>query len=215
MRFLKGSLLALSVVAAAFTFQAPKANAGLILVEPHLNYNVWGGSTTTITSTNSTQEIKYSGPQYGLKLGAQYLGFMGGFIVNQSSFTWRITNTYNSTPNLNSATDYKFDRTEVGIFGGYNLPILFRGWAAYYFSNKAENKDTAYLNMNSLTGVKYTGHTIEIGVGYKGLPFVSINAIYRNVSHDEIEYPTSNTKYPTSVSNDEFVLGVSAPFSVL
>ena len=214
MRLLKVSALALCVMV-FIAFQAPKASAGLILIEPHLNYNVSGGSTTTITNTSATQEIKYSGPQYGFKLGAQYLGFMGGFILNQSSYTWRVTNTYSNSPNLNNATDYKFDRTEIGIFGGYNLPILFRGWAAYYFSNTAQNKDTNSLTLNSLAGVKYTGHTVELGVGYKGLPFVSINFLYRNVSHDQIEYPTSNTKYPTSVSNDEFVLGVSARFSVL
>jgi hypothetical protein len=167
------------------------ANANL-LIEPHLGHNISG------SGNSNGIDYKYHGTQYGLRFGGQYLGLMGGLDYNISSYTWV------QTP----GGDDKFDRTELGLFVGYNLPLMLRFWGAYYFTNSA--KDTNASGRTAV-GAKYKGNTKELGVGFTMLPFLSLNLAYRNVSIDTKPTGISGG----DISNNEIVAGVSLPFTLL
>jgi hypothetical protein len=171
------------------------------LIEPHVGFNVAGGGTTGTTA------YSYNGTQLGMRLGGQFLGLMAGVDYTTSSYTWerKATSTFNDS----------FSRGEWGAFVGYNLPLFLRFWGAYYFSSKATDQENSG---QTVSNYEYSGSTKELGLGFTGLPFMSINLIYRMV---DIDKQTTNagvvTNYSGSsvISNHEVVLGVSAPFTLL
>ena len=172
-----------------------------LLVEPHLSYNFIGGGT------NNGTEFSYNGPQYGLRLGGNYLGAFGGLDFNFSSYTW--------TKKSNSAyTADDFHRTEIGLFAGYNFPLLIRAWLGYYFLQTAKDQEAGG---SSSTGDKYQGHSIELAVGYTIIPNVSANFIYRRIIINEQHLSSTPQTSITGgdISNHEILLGVSAPFTFL
>ena len=69
----------------------------------------------------------------------------------------------------------------MGAFVGYDFPILVRAWATYFF-------DVTY---SPETGSDLTATGTSFGVGFTGLPFVSLNAEYRMLSFDDSELDSS------------------------
>lgn len=181
----------LPVLLLALGLFANISNAAL-LVEPHLGYNVSGTG-----DNGGSTEYDYNGPQYGLRLGYQNLGFMAGLDYTRSSFDME-----NKSPSSTSTTE--MEANEWGFFVGYNFPILIRAWGAYYFSNTTKNKTT-----NS----EATGNTKELGVGFTALPFLSLNLMYRMIALDEYKASTG-AKSDIDVSINEIVLGVSLPLTL-
>lgn len=203
MKSLKNGLLAMVMMAAMST----GANAAL-LIEPHIGYNVSGSGDTAFTEAGIpvNMEIDYSGLQYGLRAGWQYLGFMVGLDYTASNPEIESTFTIAGLPET-AKNDFK--KRDIGIFAGYNLPILLRAWAGYYFDVEAK-ADSKSGNFDS--GDKISGSGMELGVGFTGLPFVSLNLIYRNNSFDEIKDVDGTTKVDLNAS--EIVLGASIPFTL-
>lgn len=166
------------------------------LVEPHLGYNLSGSGDNNLTGA-SRIENDYSGAQYGLKLGYQNLGLMLGLDFNRSNYDQDFKTSAATTTGA-------IERSEWGLFVGYNLPILVRAWGAYYFSNTSKN---------TTDSTEMTGNTKELGVGFTGLPFLSINVMYRMISLDELK-AANGTKSSVDVSNHEVVVGVSVPLTL-
>lgn len=162
------------------------------LIEPHMGYNISG------SGDSPGVEYEYSGPQFGIRTGIQHLGAMGGLAFNKSSYDLKFKTAAGSVK-----TDV--DRTEWGVFVGYNLPIMFRFWGAYYFSNKGE-----------VTGGDYLGNTKEIGVGFTALPLLSINFAYRMTTFDEFESNSGTTRSlgNNDIDANEMVLSVSLPLTL-
>lgn len=174
------------------------ASAG-ILIEPQLGYilsnkvngtaNLVNGATTATLDADS----KATGVEYGARLGYSMLGFMGG--LNFGKVSGKITDNTDG-----SKDDYK--GTNLGAFVGYSAPILVRAWFAYNFSSKAD------IGADSVKG-----KSTEFGIGYTGLPFLSINFIYRMYDMDEIT--ASGTTYSASgYKPKEMELAISAPFNL-
>ena len=76
------------------------------------------------------------------------------------------------------------------IFVGYELPIMLRAWATYFFDS----------NWDFDGGEKTEFTTIALGVGFTGLPFVSLNAEYRLNTFDSDEDIETNADILFSVS---------------
>lgn len=179
--------LALSIVV------LPVAKASL-LIEPHVGFNVSG------SGTNDGADDSYNGGQLGLKLGYQTMGFMLGLDYTKSSFELESKDNSGTTK-----TD--MSRNEIGVFAGYDFPVLARVWAGYYFSNTTKIDNTSD---------ELTGNTKELGVGFKMLPLVltsvNLNFIYRMVDLDE--YNSGGVKSKVDLSYKEFVVGISLPFTL-
>jgi hypothetical protein len=127
-----------------------------LLLEPYVGYHT-GKLTGGSPSVSSTQ----SGVTYGGRVGYEsMLGFMIGGDVMSGSWKVNSGGYFGNTSPTSTPTD-------LGIFIGYNFPVLVRVYGEYGFS--AQNK---YTNGSSITE---KGSNIKIGVGYKFAPLVSLN----------------------------------------
>lgn len=179
----------------SFSFSA---NA-ILHVEPHLGYNLFGlGHSDDVPATT----VLYNGGQYGLKLGAEYLNAMAGLDYNHSSFN-QLTSGYKND----------FSRNEIGVFAGYSFPAIARFWVTYFFSLNSEASSTSDL---IATGSSYKGHSLELGGGYNGIPYVSFNILLRFITLNEYVTSSSTTQLSGSseISSNELVLSVSSPFNL-
>nr|BDT28208.1 outer membrane beta-barrel protein [Bacteriovorax sp. HI3] len=182
----------LALVLGVVFLSAQTASASL-LIEPHIGYNLSGSGDA------GGVEYDYNGPQLGARIGWQNLGLMLGLDYTRSSYEQEAKSSTGTVK-----TDMK--RNEFGVFAGYNFPILVRAWGAYYFSNttKADNS----------INTEYKGNTKELGVGFTGLPFLSINLMYRMVNFDEFESSAGNGSLSPERDFKEIVLGVSLPLTL-
>ncbi|AUN98112.1 hypothetical protein DOM21_10705 [Bacteriovorax stolpii] len=182
----------LALVLGVVFLSAQTASASL-LIEPHIGYNLSGSGDA------GGVEYDYNGPQLGARIGWQNLGLMLGLDYTRSSYEQEAKN---------SAGTVKTDmtRNEIGVFAGYNFPILLRAWGAYYFSNTTKSD-------NSIN-TKHKGNTKELGVGFTGLPFLSLNLMYRMVNFDEYESSAGSGSLNPERDFKEIVLGVSLPLTL-
>jgi hypothetical protein len=177
------------------TFTSISANASLLL-EPHVGYIL--NSDTTYQSIN----FKHTGPQYGARIGARVAGLMGGLDFTHSTFTEKISGS-----GVEVKTKQK--RDDIGVFVGYNAPILLRAWVAYYFSSKqsqVENDSWGSIGDYS------KGHATEIGVGFTPLPLISINLTYKMIAFNKDQ---DGTAINPNLKANEIALGVSLPLTIL
>lgn len=151
-----------------------------LLVDPYIGINL-NGSTKFGTAEN---DYKNSPVSMGARLGFAKLGFSVGLDYQMTS-SIEVENYIN-----------KFDATELAIFGGFDFPILLRAYAGYIFSADFESSATKYDE----------GSGYKVGVGFTGLPFISINVEYKVVSYDKLNGATT-----TTADNNSVLLGVSLP----
>lgn len=197
MGFVKNSVLALTTVIALGVFSGA-ANASL-LIEPHVGYIV--GGTSDFTSSGTNVALKWNGPDYGARLGGQWLGFQAGLDYSHSTFDLELAA-------LGTTVKTAQKRDMLGAFVGYKFPILLRAWATYFFSGKTTATETT---TSSNSGDFTKGKGMELGVGFTGLPIVNLNLSYRTSTQDKDETGAMNPEIKTK----EFLLSVSAPFTLL
>lgn len=151
-----------------------------ILVEPYLGYEM--GKT-------KNSDGKFDGSQLGLRLAyAAPIFFWGGL-----DYTMGVSAT--AKPDVGANDDGKRS-TLYGVVG-VDFPILFRAWVGYGFMNEIKF-DTAG---------KVKGKATKVGVGFTGLPFVSLNLEYVNEKFDEGDAGTIDPEF----ENNSYVLSVSLP----
>ena len=173
------------------------AQAG-VLIEPMIGYQ-FGSADEAVTGGSA--EHSYSDAFFGARLGYQQLGLMAGLDYRISSFVDE--RDYSGSKQKNDVKESKF-----GFFVGYNLPILLRAWVGYYFSVSQEDDDARGGNL----GDERNGSGPGIGLGFTGLPFISINLEYHSFALDEYKNVSAGT---TTNGSDydvkEFLLSVSLP----
>lgn len=194
--FIAISIVALMALTSTFAHAS-------FLIEPHLGYNL------SSSTTYKTDALKYSGIQYGSRLGFQYFGVMGGVDYTRAVYTLKTTGQGSTTTDGDDKS-----RNELGVFVGYKFPVMVRAWVSYNFSTKETQDKTG---PNGDAGDYLKGHSTEIGIGFTGLPFVSLNISYRMLSYDtKYESVAKTTKvYNPTYEPKEIVLGISAPFTLL
>ncbi len=178
------------------TFFAFSANSqAALLLEPYLGYSF--GSADRLN-----YEYDYSTPQIGGRVGYQMLGLMLGvdYSMGLGSFDMDAKNT---TTGVTTTSKYK--KSQLGLFVGYNLPVLLRVWGTYYVNASLED-DIAPIT-------EYSGSGFALGAGFTGLPFVSLNLEYRNFSYDESETSGTTTALNPELEVSEILLSVSLPLT--
>ena len=187
---LKGLLVATLVV-----FGVSSAQAGLT-IEPFLGTSVSGELKSDAPDSLVGSGTDLSSLTYGARLGYGMLGFSGGLEYRMG--TGEIDD--NGTKSDNKTTT-------LGLYAGYNFPILVRAWVGYSLSHK--------VTVEQSTGgdVDLTGTNMSVGVGFTGLPFVSINVEYHMVEFDEMEQAGTKTDL-TSTDGNLIMVTVSAPLAI-
>tara|TARA_B100000925_G_scaffold291678_1_gene280713 strand:+ start:1454 stop:1999 length:546 start_codon:yes stop_codon:yes gene_type:complete len=165
----------LSVICFLFIFGQESAKADLLL-EPYIGYSINQQEQDTALGT---QEFTQTGSIMGARVGWQSFGLMLG-----AEYGYAPTLTSELTlAKLGGAegTEVEYSGTYMGAFVGYDFPILVRAWATYFF-------DVTY---SPETGSDLTATGTSFGVGFTGLPFVSLNAEYRILSYEDSAYDST------------------------
>ena len=134
----------------------PQAGASL-LVEPYLGYHV-GNETIGSPSTS----VALNGVTFGGRVGFQKLGFMAGGDLMTGSWNQAGTSTMASSTGT---------PTDLGVFAGYNFPVLIRVYGVYGLSSQFKSTQAG---VNSTT----SGTDMKLGVGFTMFPLISINLEY-------------------------------------
>ncbi len=176
-----------------------QSHAGF-LVDPYLGFNIasFGTNDATVPSKYS-----YSGVNMGGRAGYQLLGFMAG-----AEYSMRTSFSMETEAPLSKSTQ-DFTGNYLGVFVGYELPILLRGWAGYYLD---VNFNNAGPSTNTLTQLDGSG--IFLGAGFTGLPFISINAEYRNVIFSKATVSNVTGDLVNKITTHEILLTVSLPLDL-
>ena len=162
----------LSMICFLFLF-GTKSEAGM-MIDPYIGYAI-NQQEITQTVGAQTGQIDYttSGSLFGARVGWQTLGLMlGGEFAYGPSLTQELTASALSGISTGAETDYS--GTYMGAFIGYDFPILLRAWATYFFN----------ITYAPESGSDVEANGTSFGVGFSGLPFVSLNAEYRMISYD-------------------------------
>jgi hypothetical protein len=178
---MKKLLVAIVVTLIGFT-----ANAG-IHVEPYLGYRIGSGDY-------GSADLSYSGVNMGGRLGYSFMMVTAGLDYNMGSTGVEFKTTSGST-------DVDFKTTQMGAFVMASIPMI-RGWATYYFDSSFEQDE------GSNAGKEFTGSGMGLGVGFTGLPFISLNFEYKSLEHDEFDGNALTDDFKVT----EYLFSVSAPF---
>lgn len=149
----------LAAVLILFSFVSTSAFADLF-IEPWVGYE--GGSYKLGAAGGAIQ-----GSNIGVRLGAKELGFSVGPEYSFAFLTEKPT----------SGQDLSQDSQDLGLFVGFNLPVMFRFYGSYFLTTTAKVEAT--------TGT-YTGTGYRLGVGFTSLPFVVLNVEYISRDYSRI-----------------------------
>ena len=152
---MKSFLIALAVLVSYVPAHAD------LLLEPYAGY-YFGDSD------DGSSKDDVTGPGFGARIGYQSLGFMVG-----GDF---MTGSWEADGNPKSDITPKV----LGVFAGYNFPILLRVYGVYGLSTKSDVE-------SSSGNFELTGDSIKLGVGTTILPFVSVNLEYITSTYDEAD----------------------------
>lgn len=155
-----------------------------VMVEPYLGYELG-----TFKDNNPG---KMDGTQFGMRLAwTAPIMFWAGL-----DYTTNVSAKFK--PDSGGAnSDAK--RSTIHAVVGVDFPILVRGWVGYAFKNEMKFSDYDQ---------KLEGNGTKIGVGFTGLPFVSLNL---EMIMEEFDKVNGNTATP-KVKNNAYVLSVSLPW---
>lgn len=159
------------------------------LLEPYAGINL----ASQFQADGADDSESLSGTMYGARAGVERMGVMVGMDARIS--TWKI----------DDSNDSELSTTSYGFFVGYNFPIMLRIWASYTFGGDGTIKDSGDL----LNGSGYI-----LGIGYKVLPFISLNFESGSLAFTEFE---TEAGVNTDGRNDEaryYLLSVSVPINI-
>lgn len=180
---------------------ASNAQAGF-LIEPYLGFSLGSGEDGNTLKTEYDQNSTF----LGARLGYQTLGLMFGLDYTKG------TESEFEIKSTTSTVKQDADQSTLGFFVGYNLPVMLRAWAAYYVSSNIE------LQSGASVGDEYKGNGYGLGLGFTGLPFVSLNLEYRMMTFDELKDNSTGVTSTLSGTNEidynQVMLSVSLPLDI-
>lgn len=154
------------------------AQAG-IMIEPYLGFEM--GKT-------KSPDGKLEGTQLGLRLA-----------YSAPIFFWAgldATLGVSAKNKPDGAAESAATRSTYHAVVGVDFPILVRAWAGYGLMN----------DIKVDTGT-YKGKSTKLGVGFTGLPFLSLNVEMISETFDKLDSTTLASEF----KNDTYVLSVSLP----
>jgi hypothetical protein len=151
------------------------------LIEPYLGMHF----NSELEAGSSDSDA--SGIGMGARVGWQNLGLQLGVNYKMTSFEF---------DDFNSDADYN----HMGLFVGYEFPVLIRVWAEYIISSELDFDN----------GGKYEDASgTTLGFGYTGLPFIALNFEITNVSYEEFNGNSLSGDFDLST----YMLSVSLPLT--
>ena len=188
MKIFKATLLSF------FLFFSAQANAGFLL-EPFLGYES-GKIDVDYDASIPVTDVDWdaTGAELGLRLGWTFAGLQLGAEYHSAALL--------GTP-TGSTIDSGVATTNMGVFVGFEFPVMFRIYGTYLLKIEDASDDIS----GSYPKPEGTGY--KIGFGFTSLPIVDINIIYamRNLEVED----TAGTKV-ADVGTTSYGLEISFPF---
>lgn len=164
---MKKVMMILALVALGTTASAD------ILIEPYLGYES-GAQTAKFKSGATIGGIPVGGVSYGANTTNTVVGARLGYTFSAlfwTAFDYSMGSGGKYKMDTAGTTEPEFTRDSLGLTFGFDFPILVRAWVGYNFTENLKNK---YVGGDD----SYKGTGTKVGVGFTGLPFVSINLEY-------------------------------------
>lgn len=185
-----------------------------IHIEPYFG-KILNFSKASQKESSVKYERDLDGVLYGARLGYGLLGFSAGIDFAASQFDAEVKKPISQVASWKLSGQSVLSSVESSYFGffiNYDLPLLLRVWATYFPSVRYE-----FGIGDPLQSEKdlWKGTGFSLGLGYTGLPFLSLNYELRSFSFDE-EYESSSdsTKdLPLEHDSVEHFVGVSIPMN--
>lgn len=150
-----------------FALASSTAFAGIHL-EPYVGYE--SGSLNMTDTTNNDVGGKTTMMDFGLRLAymTRVNLWFGVDAMMGTGGTFKESNAGSGIPDATST------RTDIGATIGYEFPIKLRLYGTYNLSTSLVTTDDG-----TSAETKYTGGTsYKVGLGYRILPFIALNAEY-------------------------------------
>lgn len=191
------------ITLAAFLTISTTAQAGLML-EPYLGYQ-----TTAVDAKFKTLDLDAGGANQGVGFGlrAGYSLIMAWFALDYMM----VPNGKFKPANELVMSEADYSRSDLWLTAGIDLPVLLRFWGGYGLMNTATFKDSS--GDSKLTG----GSHMKFGLGFTGLPLVSLNLEYLMHEHKKIDAggtETSTSDIYKTFKESGMLLSVSVPFDL-
>lgn len=178
----------LLIVFVSFVLSTNQAKAALFF-EP------FAGMAFNSSGELSGTEVDISGSSLGLRLGFENMGLSLGLDGRKN--TWKL--------DPSSGVNSNYTYTQLGFFVGYELPAMIRFWGNYVFNLEGVDDDDADTKFTEGSGMVF-------GVGFKTIPFISLNFEISNLSTKKLKSAVSEIDYDTDYT--AYTLGVSFPFTL-
>lgn len=208
---MKKSLYSSVVIMGVMSFLGNTGHAmGLgIFAEPYLGYGLGGNASFNSSTGTSTDYASFNGVGVGARVGTDILGVAFGgadfsyYPSVSSTLSSTLTGLLPSGVTLSSSNN---GLTRLGIVAGVSVPVLpLRGWLGFNFMDKWSS------STSTLSGTSF-----KLGVGFKFIPFVSVNAEYILSSYSSVTENgvTQNFTSGSSISTKMAMISVSVPLSL-
>lgn len=159
---------------------------GSFLFEPY------GGTTFSGTLEESNTDALFTGASFGAKLGVQYTYFFAGFDYRIGRFS------VDAKEDDTTLEDDTLNNEQYFLFVGYEFPMWFRAWGGLALGGYASSNDRKFRE----------GNGALVGLGYKGLPWVSVNLEYVTWGYDKVD-PGSDS----DLKGQHFLFSLSLPIN--
>lgn len=172
----------LAVVALTLGFVS--VSQASVMVEPYLGYEfgkIKDAFQGDVKATNLGLRLAYKTPVM------LWVGVDG---------TYGLTGTYDPDASGQPSGDFNRKTTVYGTLG-IDLPILLRAWLGY---SLVDDVDTG-------SGGTLKGDSMKLGLGFTGLPFVSLNLEYIKDEYKEID----GTSLSPKPKGETYMFSVSLP----
>ena len=153
----------------------------------------FGGISLNQKWDDGTNTGAFSGAVIGARAGFHKMGFSFGFDARQS--------TVSITPTTGSA--YDAEHSQIGLMAAYEFPVMVRVWASSVLTSTLKNSDTDYEFSDA------SGSTF--GIGYTGLPYLSMNVEMATTSYSKGKAKADSTKSSIDLSLSYILLSISLP----
>ncbi len=191
---------------ATFALILPLKSKADLLVEPYLSQEI-GVQVGKFSSTY------LAGADFGGKTSGTGLGVRVGytFPLVWTALDINMMSAGNATYDDSGFFSDVIKRNNYFIDVGVDLPFLIRGWFGYGFKDTYE-----FENSTGYSG-KFEGTATKFGIGFKFIPFVSLNLEYVMHKYDKVSGSTftgSFSDYFSKVENNALLVTVGIPLSL-
>lgn len=176
----------------------------LILIEPYLGYPVSSSATSTNSNGDTTD---YDIENRNFVIGSRIALSMFGAFAGLDYKTYTIEG--NEGDDLTSDV-YQFGRT--AIVAGYNFPIPLRAWVSVASNSQFE---TSVQINDQMTDLVYNNDKdITYGIGYTGLPLLSINFELSQIHSNYFKIVDGAGKQDTDLDWTIYTVALSIPIDL-